>query len=470
MSNIKKYDLIVIGSGPGGYIAAIRASQLKFKTAIIEREDLGGVCLNWGCIPTKSLLRSAEIYHYLKHADSFGLSVEKPGFDFKKIILRSRSIAQKLSQGVSYLMKKNKIDVIKGNAKLKKSAKGVNILVEKDQKTNQYQADHIILATGARARTFKGLEPDGQSIWTYREALTPKALPSSLLVIGSGAIGSEFASFYSDLGVKTTLIEAQNRILPSEDHEVSAFVEKSFKRSGIQVLKETKIQKIETKQNNEVHVYFEGEKKTSHSMKAEKAILALGVTGNIENLGLEDLNVKTDKGSILIDSVCRTNINGIYAIGDVADAPWLAHKASHEALICVEAIANQKPHPLNKNLIPGCTYCRPQIASIGLTEHQALEKGFKIRIGRFPLSANGKAIALGETEGFTKTIIDQKTGEILGAHMVGSEVTELIQGYVTAISAELTDLDLLNTIYAHPTLSESMHESVLDAHQRALNI
>ena len=467
----KNYDVLIIGSGPGGYVAAIRSAQLGFKTAIIEKEHLGGICLNWGCIPTKALLRSAEVYHYMLHAQNFGLSAQSVQFDLGKIIDRSRKIATQLSSGVSYLMKKNRIDVLFGTALLVKQSGQTKVLLKtKDDSTEKvYQAQHIILATGARARVFPDLSADGQSVWTYKEALRPKVLPKSLLVVGSGAIGCEFASFYATLGVKTSLVELQDRILPVEDEEISAFVEKSFQKSGINIFTGTQIDSLK-KEKGEMVARYQDQQNQAKMLRAEKVILALGVTGNIENLGLEALGIKTDKGHIVTDAYCRTNVKGIYAIGDVTGGPWLAHKASHEGVLCMEAIAGQKPTPLDRDFIPGCTYCRPQIASIGLTEKQARAKRFSIRVGRFPFTANGKAIALGETEGFIKTIFDQKTGALLGAHMVGSEVTELIQGYATAMRAELVDMDFMHTIFAHPTLSEMMHESVLDAHKRALHI
>ena len=466
MNSDKAFDLIVIGGGPGGYVAAIRASQLGMKTALVEANHLGGICLNWGCIPTKALLRSGEVYHLMKNAASFGLSANDIGFDFKKIVARSRNVAKQLSGGVAGLLKKNKVTVIDGWGKLE--GKG-RIRVEKDGKLiDNLKAPHIILATGARARILPGLEPDGNLIWTYKEALVPEKAPKSLLVVGSGAIGIEFASFYNNLGVDVTVMEVMDRILPAEDEEISKFAEKSFIKHGIKIQTGVKINKFNKKKNS-VEVEFQAKGK-SQKTEFERVIMAVGVTGNIENIGLEKTRVKTERNQIKTNQWMQTDEPGIYAIGDVAGAPWLAHKASHEGVACVEKIAGQNDvHPLNVHNIPGCTYCTPQIASVGLTENKAKEQGYKIRVGRFPFQGNGKAIALGEPEGIVKTIFDEKTGELLGAHMIGAEVTEMIQGYVVGKTLETTEAELMHTIFPHPTLSEMMHESVLDAYDKVIH-
>jgi dihydrolipoamide dehydrogenase len=451
------YDLIILGSGPGGYVAAIRASQLGLKVAIVEREKLGGICLNWGCIPTKALLRTSEINHYLTHASAYGLSAEKVGFDLAKIVERSRKVAGQLNMGVKGLMKKNKVTVVEGEGKLTGKGK----LQVGDQ---SLEAKHIIVATGARARDLPFAKADGERIWTYRHAMVPKEMPSKLLVIGSGAIGVEFASFYSDMGAEVTIVEMLPRILPVEDEEVSAFVHKALTKQGMTIHVDSGVDRLEaTKTGVKAAIKGAGVQDFSH------AIVAIGIAPNSEGIGLEALGVKTDRGHIVTDGYGRTNVAGIYAIGDVCGPPWLAHKASHEGVVCVEAIAGGKPHPFETWNIPGCTYSRPQVASVGLTEAAAKEAGRKVRVGKFPFIGNGKAIALGEAEGFVKTVFDAATGELLGAHMVGAEVTELIQGYVVARQLETTEAELMETVFPHPTLSEMMHESVLDAYGRVLH-
>ncbi|MCB1516041.1 MAG: dihydrolipoyl dehydrogenase [Hyphomicrobiaceae bacterium] len=475
------YDLIVIGSGPGGYIAAIRAAQLGLKTAIVEREHMGGICLNWGCIPTKALLRSAEIFSHMNHAQDYGLKASDVTADVGAVVKRSRGVTQQMSSGVGFLMKKNKIDVIWGEGEITKPGE---VTVRESKKpavqpqnpppkgvlpTGTYKAKNIIIATGARPRTLPGIEPDGDKIWTYFEAMKPESLPKSLLVMGSGAIGIEFASFYRALGAEVTVVELLPQIMPVEDAEISAFARKQLEKRGIKILVDTKVAKVEkTKSGVTATVELPGGKQ--EKLSAEKLISAVGVQGNIENLGLEKLGVKTDRGCVVIDEHCQTNVAGIWAIGDVAGPPMLAHKAEHEALICVETIAGKKVHGLDRGKVPGCTYCDPQVASVGLTEAKAKEAGKDIRVGRFPYIGNGKAVALGEPEGLVKTIFDRKTGELLGAHMVGAEVTELVQGFVVAMNLETTEEELMHTIFPHPTLSETMKESVLDAYGQALNI
>jgi dihydrolipoamide dehydrogenase len=459
------FDILIIGAGPGGYVAAIRAAQLGFKTAIVEREHLGGICLNWGCIPTKALLRTAEIYRYMQHAKEFGLSAEKIGFDTAAIVARSRAVAKRLSDGVGFLMKKHKITVIDGTALLTKPGE---IKVE-GKGAGTYAAKHVIIATGARPRVLPGIEPDKALIWTYFEAMVPKALPKSLVVIGSGAIGIEFASFYRTLGSEVTVVEVLPQILPAEDEEIALAARKRFEKQGIKIFTGTKVTAVE-KKRDQIVATVEDAKGAKQTIVAEHAISAAGVVGNIENIGLEALGVKTEKGTIRVDGLGRTNVAGVYAIGDVAGPPMLAHKGQHEGLICVEAIKGLKPHPLDKNKIPGCTYCDPQIASVGLTEKRAKEGGREVRVGRFPFLGNGKAIAMGEDQGLVKTIFDKKTGELLGAHMIGAEVTELIQGFVIAMNCETTEEELMNSIFPHPTLSEMMHESVLDAYGRVMHV
>ncbi len=459
------FDVLIIGAGPGGYVTAIRSAQLGFKTAVVEKEHLGGICLNWGCIPTKALLRSAEIYHYMQHAKDYGLSAEKIGFDAAAIVSRSRGVSKKLSDGVGFLMKKNKITVIDGTAKITKPGE---VKVE-GKGAGTYQAKHIIIATGARPRVLPGIEPDKKLIWTYFEAMVPDKMPKSLLVMGSGAIGIEFASFYRSFGCDVTVVELLPQILPVEDEEIATAARKRFEKQGMKILTGAKVTKV-TKKADSVVAEIEDGKGAKQSIEAERLISAVGVTGNIENLGLEALGVKTDRGIIVADGYGKTSVAGIYAIGDVAGPPMLAHKAEHEGVVCIEAIKGLKPHALDKNKIPGCTYCVPQIASVGLTEKKAKEQGRDVRIGRFPFLGNGKAIALGEPDGLVKTIFDKKTGELLGAHMVGAEVTELIQGFVVAMNCETTEEELMHSVFPHPTLSEMMHESVLDAYGRVIHM
>jgi dihydrolipoamide dehydrogenase len=468
------FDVIIIGSGPGGYVTAIRAAQLGLKTAIVEKSYLGGICLNWGCIPTKALLRSAEIFHYMQHAKDYGLSAERIGYDAKAVVQRSRGVSKRLNDGVGFLMKKNKVAVIWGDAAIDAPGK---ITVKKSAVEGPkgalgegtYQAKHIIVATGARPRVLPGLEPDKKLIWTYFEAMVPERIPQSLLVVGSGAIGIEFASFFHTLGSDVTVVEVLPQILPVEDAEIAGLARKRFEKFGIKILTGAKVTKLEKKADSVVATIDDGKGKPQ-TAEFERVISAVGVVGNIENLGLEKLGVKTDRGTIVVDGHCKTNVPGIYAIGDVAGPPMLAHKAEHEGVICVEAIKGLNPHPMDKNLIPGCTYCQPQIASVGLTEAKAKEGGREVRVGRFPFVGNGKAIALGEDQGLVKVIFDKKTGQLLGAHMVGAEVTELIQGYVVAMNLETTEEELMHTVFPHPTLSEMMKEAVLDAYGRVLNI
>ena len=480
MSNA--YDVIIIGSGPGGYVAAIRSAQLGLKTAIVEREHLGGICLNWGCIPTKALLRSAEVMDFASHAKNYGLKLEGTiSADTKAVVERSRGVSARLNGGVGMLMKKNKIDVIWGEAKLagkgkitvaKPSKKPMepqhpapkNILGEGD-----YTAKHIIVATGARPRALPGIEPDGKLIWTYFEAMVPQEMPKKLVVMGSGAIGIEFASFYNSMGVDVTVVELMPQVMPVEDAEISKIARKQLEKHGLKIITEAKVSKVDKKANSVV-AHVETKDGKTQTIEADRLISAVGVQGNIENIGLEALGVKTDRGCVVIDGYGKTNVEGIYAIGDVAGPPMLAHKAEHEGVICVEKIAGVPGvHPMDRSMIPGCTYCHPQVASVGLTEAKAKEAGHDIRVGRFPFAANGKAIALGEDQGLIKTIFDKKTGQLLGAHMVGAEVTELIQGFVVAMNLETTEEELMHTIFPHPTLSEMMKESVLDAYGRVLN-
>ena len=467
------FDVLIIGSGPGGYVTAIRAAQLGFKTAIVERDYLGGICLNWGCIPTKALLRSAEIFHYLQHADNYGLKADNVAYDAGAVVKRSRAVSKRLNDGVGFLMKKNKVSVIWGEAEIEAPGK----IIVKQSKIEapkgalgpgHYQAKHIIIATGARPRVLPGIEPDKKLVWTYFEAMVPPAIPKSLLVIGSGAIGIEFASFFRTLGSEVTVVEILPQILPAEDHEIQAFARKSFEKQGIKIHTNARVSKLEKKSDSVTATIEEGGK--TQTVTSERVISAVGVTGNIENLGLEKLGVKTERGIIPVDQFNKTNVPGIYAIGDVSGPPMLAHKAEHEGVVCIEAIKGLKPHPMNKQLIPGCTYCSPQIASVGLTEQAAKEKKLDIRVGRFPFVGNGKAIALGEDQGLVKVIFDRKTGQLLGAHMVGAEVTELIQGYVVAMNLETTEEELMHTVFPHPTLSEMMKEAVLDAYGRVLNM
>ena len=466
-----KYDLVIIGAGPGGYVAAIRASQLGLKVAIVERENLGGVCLNWGCIPTKALLKSSEIGHILDNLDAFGFSAENITFDIKKIVDRSRKVAKQLSSGVSHLLKKNKVFTIMGTASLKKKTEDeFDIEVIQDNKKHiNLKSRNVILATGARAKALPNIEPDGKDIWTYKEAMVPNHLPKSILVIGSGAIGIEFASFYNDLGVDITVVELQDRILPAEDADISSFARKAFEKQGIKIKTSSTVKSLKSERKN-IRVQIDSAS-VSEEVLVEKVILAVGITGNIEKLGLESTAVEISNGQVTVDEWGATLEPGLYAIGDLVGAPWLAHKASHEGVICVERIAGVEPvHPLDTNNIPGCTYSRPQIASVGMTQKAAEDAGHKIRVGNFPFIGNGKAIALGEMEGFVKTIFDASTGELLGAHMIGAEVTEMIHGYTVARTLETTEQELLNTVFPHPTLSEMMHESVLDAFDRAIHI
>ncbi|WOI54595.1 dihydrolipoyl dehydrogenase [Parvularcula sp. LCG005] len=465
-----KFDLIVIGGGPGGYVAAIRASQLGMKTALVEKEHMGGVCLNWGCIPTKALLRTAEVYTNMKHASAFGLKADNIGFDLDAVVKRSRTVAGQLSKGVSGLMKKHKVQVFDGTASIAAGPK-VNV-AGKDGKSTTIEASHVIIATGARARTIPaaGLEPDGKFIWTAREAMTPDIMPERLLVIGSGAIGIEFASFYNALGSKVKVVEMLDRILPAEDPEISKFAEKSFKKQGFEIATGAAVEKLD-KGKDTITAHIKGKDGKVEKQEFDRVVLAIGIVGNTENLGLEKVGVKTDRGHIVVNEWLETGVKGVYAIGDVVGAPWLAHKASHEGVLCVEKIAGLKGlHPMNKKLIPGCTYCQPQVASVGLTEEKAKAAGHKVKVGRFPFIGNGKAIALGEPEGLVKTVWDEKTGELLGAHMIGAEVTELIQGYGIGMTMEATEEDFFHTIFPHPTLSEMMHESALDAYGRVVHI
>ncbi len=469
MSN---YDLVVLGSGPGGYVAAIRGVQLGQKVAIVERENLGGICLNWGCIPTKALLRSAEIYHYMHHAKDYGLAADNIRADIDAVVKRSRGVAKQLNQGISHLMKKNKITVHMGDGKLLGNGK---LSVSKDGKIETLTAKNIIVATGARARDLPFAKADGKRIWTYRHAMVPPEMPKKLLVIGSGAIGIEFASFYNDMGADVTVVEMMDRIVPVEDHEISAFLEKSLKKQGMTIITGAGVQSIKTSVSGVTAEIKDSKGKVAKS-EFTHVIVAIGILPNTENIGIEELGIKTDRGHIITNAMCQTNVAGVYAIGDVTQPPWLAHKASHEGVIAAEAIAaslgnkNVHPHAMDPLNIPGCTYCHPQIASVGLTEAKAKEAGYTLKVGNFPFIGNGKAIALGETEGFIKTIFDAKTGELLGAHMIGAEVTELIQGYTVGKTLETTEEELGNTVFPHPTLSEMMHESVLSAFDKALHI
>ncbi|MCV2864239.1 dihydrolipoyl dehydrogenase [Albidovulum sediminicola] len=458
--------MIVIGAGPGGYVAAIRGAQLGLKVAIVEREHLGGICLNWGCIPTKALLRSAEVFHLMHRAKEFGLKADGIGYDLDAVVARSRGVAKQLSGGIGHLMKKNKVTVFMGAATLPKKG---TVSVKTEKGTEELTAKAIVLATGARARELPGLEADGDLVWTYKHALAPKRMPEKLLVIGSGAIGIEFASFFNTLGADTTVVEVMDRVLPVEDAEISAFAKKQFVKQGIKIVEKAAVKKLDRKPGVGVTAHIEKDGKTE-TQEFDTVISAVGIVGNVENLGLEALGVKIDRTHVVTDAYCRTGVEGLYAIGDIAGAPWLAHKASHEGVMVAELIAGQHPHPIKPNSIAGCTYCHPQVASVGLTEAKAKEAGYQVKVGRFPFIGNGKAIALGEPEGLIKTVFDAKTGELLGAHMVGAEVTELIQGYVVGRSLETTEGELMETVFPHPTLSEMMHEAVLDAYGRALHI
>ena len=459
------FDLIVIGAGPGGYVAAIRGAQLGMKVAIVEREHLGGICLNWGCIPTKAMLRTSEVFHLMHRAKEFGLKADNIGYDLDAVVKRSRGIAAQLSGGIGHLMKKNKITVFMGEATL--PAKG-RVSVKTDKGTQDLTAKNIVLATGARARELPGLEADADLVWTYKTALTPPRMPKKLLVIGSGAIGIEFASFYNTLGADTTVVEVMDRVLPVEDEEISAFAKKSFEKQGMKIMQKAMVKKLD-RAKGKVTAHIEvGGKTEKHEF--DTVISAVGIVGNVEGLGLEELGVKVDRTHVVTDEYCRTGIDGLYAIGDIAGAPWLAHKASHEGVMVADLIAGKHAHPVKPETIAGCTYCNPQVASVGYTEAKAKELGYEIKVGRFPFIGNGKAIALGEAEGLVKTIFDAKTGELLGAHMIGAEVTELIQGYVIGRQLETTEEDLMNTVFPHPTLSEMMHESVLDAYDRVIHM
>ena len=457
------FDLVVIGGGPGGYVAAIRAAQLGMRCALIEREHLGGICLNWGCIPTKALLRTSEIAHLLRDVDAHGFTVGEVSFDIARAVGRSRSVAGQLSRGVAHLLRRSKVEVLDGTGRL--AGKGRVAVERAGGEVAELGAAHIVLATGARARTLPGIEPDGEAVWTYKEAMIPESLPESLLVIGSGAIGIEFASFYSDMGVPVTVVEILDRILPAEDPEISGFALKTFRGQGMTVLTGARVTGLA---DGSAEVRVDGE---TRSVAAQRTILAVGITGNVEGIGLEDAGVRVEHGHVVVDEWLRTGAPGIHAIGDLVGPPWLAHKASHEAVLCVERIAGVEGlHPLDRTRIPGCTYSRPQVASVGYTEPAAKEAGYELRVGRFPYIGNGKAIALGEPEGLVKTIFDVRTGELLGAHMIGAEVTELIQGYVVARSLETTEAELMHTVFPHPTLSEAMHEAVLAAYGRAIHI
>ncbi len=465
MADDQNFDLIVVGSGPGGYVAAIRAAQLKMKVAIVEGKYLGGICLNWGCIPTKALLRSSEINHLLHHLDEFGFKADNISFELDKVVKRSRGVAKQLSSGVAFLLKKNKITVIDGFAKL--AGNGKLDVSKNDKKIATLTAKHIILATGARPRQIPGIEVDGKLIWSYFEAMVPVEMPKSLLVIGSGAIGIEFASFYQNMGVAVTVVEMLDRVLPVEDAEVSAFARKAFEKQGMKIFTSATVKGV-AKGSNNVTVTIEARGK-EEKITVDRVISAVGIVGNTENIGLEGTKVKVERTHVVVDGFGRTGEPGIYAIGDLAGPPWLAHKASHEGVVCVEAIAGLNPHPFETHNIPGCTYCRPQVASVGLTEEKAKASGREIKVGRFPFIGNGKAIAMGEPDGFVKTIFDAKTGEMLGAHMVGAEVTEMIQGYVIARTLETTERELIETVFPHPTVSETMHESVLDAYGQVIH-
>jgi len=464
------FDLIVIGGGPGGYVAAIRGAQLGGKVAVVEREHLGGICLNWGCIPTKALLRTSEIYHYMLHAGDFGLSVKDPGFDLAKVVQRSRKVAGRLNAGVKHLLKKNKVTVFDGHGRLDgRQGNARKVRLEKDgQEVAVLTAKSVILATGARARELPGLESDGKLVWTYKDAMVPEAMPKSLLVVGSGAIGIEFASFYRTLGAEVTVVEVLPRILPVEDEEISAFATKAFEKQGIKIVTDATVTSLDKGRDSVTATIDKGG--NTESLTVDRVISAVGIVGNVEKLGLDGTAVKVERTHVVTNEWMETGEPGVYAIGDLTGPPWLAHKASHEGVTCVEKIAGTKAlHRLDTRRIPGCTYCHPQVASIGLSEAKAKESGRKVRVGRFPFAGNGKAIALGDDQGLIKTVFDAETGELLGAHMIGAEVTELIQGYAVAMQLETTEAELMHTVFPHPTLSEMMHESVLDAYGRAIH-
>jgi dihydrolipoamide dehydrogenase len=461
------FDIIILGGGPGGYVAAIRAAQLGMKTACVEREHLGGICLNWGCIPTKALLRSSEINHLLHHLDAYGFSAKDVAYDTRKVVERSRKVAKQLSNGVGFLLKKHKVTVIDGEGRL--AGKGKLAVTKGGKPVGEFTAKHIVIATGARARSLPGLEPDGKLVWTYKEAMIPEAMPKSLLVVGSGAIGIEFASFYRDMGTEVTVVEVLDRVLPAEDDEISAFARKAFEKQGMKIHTQTTVKSLKKNGADVTATLASGDK--TAEVRAERVVLAIGITGNVENIGLEQTKVRVEKSHIVVDEWMQTGEPGLYAIGDVVGPPWLAHKAMHEGVLCVERIAGlNTAHPIDVSKIPACTYCRPQVASVGLSERKAKEGGREVRVGHFPFIGNGKAIALGEPEGMVKTVFDAKTGELLGAHMIGAEVTELIQGYTIARTLEATEQELMATVFPHPTLSETMHEAVLDAYGRALHI
>lgn len=460
----KSFDMIVIGAGPGGYVAAIRGAQLGLSVAVVEREHLGGICLNWGCIPTKAMLRSSEVFHLMHRAKEFGLKADGIGYDLDAVVKRSRGVAKQLAGGVGHLLKKNKVTVIMGEATV---AAGGIVRVTTEKGSEELTSKAIVLATGARARELPGLEADGDLVWAYKHALTPVRMPKKLLVIGSGAIGIEFASFYNTLGADTTVVEVMDRVLPVEDAEISAFAKKQFVKQGMTIMEKAAVKKLD-RGNGKVVAHIETGGKVE-TKEFDTVISAVGIVGNVEGLGLEALGVTVDRTHVVTDEFCRTNVAGLYAIGDIAGAPWLAHKASHEGVMVAELVAGGHPHPIKPGSIAGCTYCHPQVASVGLTEAKAIEAGYDIKVGRFPFMGNGKAIALGEPEGMVKTVFDAKTGELLGAHMVGAEVTELIQGYVVGRQLETTEEDLMHTVFPHPTLSEMMHESVLDAYGRAIH-
>ena len=462
---MSQFDLIVVGAGPGGYVAAIRGAQLGLKVAVVEREHMGGICLNWGCIPTKALLRSAEVYHLMHRAKDFGLSAGAIDFDLDAVVKRSRGVSKQLNSGIGHLLKKNKVTAIMGEARLT----GKNTVAVKTEKGEEtLTGKNVILATGARARELPGLEADGERVWTYKHALLPPHMPKKLLVIGSGAIGIEFASFYNTLGAETTVVEVMDRVLPVEDAEISAFAKKQFEKQGMKIMEKSMVKQLD-RSKTKVTAHIETGGKVE-KLDFDTVISAVGIVGNVEGLGLEAQGVKIDRTHVLVDEYCRTGVDGIFAIGDIAGAPWLAHKASHEGVMVAELIAGQKAHPVRPESIAGCTYCHPQVASVGYTEAKAKELGYDVKVGRFPFIGNGKAIALGEPEGMVKTVFDAKTGELLGAHMVGAEVTEMIQGYVVGRTLETTEEELMQTVFPHPTLSEMMHESVLDAYGKAIHI